>query len=124
MVSFSMQFLVSLKLMPIDLVYDTLQLPGARRMEHDVGLRPIECEFPTVVVMSSRADSRSKMEWEMHQWMKSSDGGVQKAILLTWTSISQNEVACDLEVYVPEFAEDADEDEPEIIGGRRIQQEV
>jgi hypothetical protein len=107
-------------------VHETLGVSGTQRAEHDVGLRPATAEYPTVVVLSTWADSRSLMEWEMHQWMKNSNGKVQKAVLLTWTSLSKAEVGCTLEVFEPELVEagEGDEDEPKILGGRKIQEEV
>jgi hypothetical protein len=60
------------------------------------------------------------MEWEMHQWMKGSREAVQKAIMLTWTSISKSKISCILEVYEQDFGDGVDE----VVGGRMIQQEV
>jgi hypothetical protein len=105
----------------IVLVYKTLSLPGTPRGQHDVGIRPADSEFPTVVMLSAWVSQRSVIVSEMHQWMAYSRRMVQKVILLVWREVRPDMIGCSLEVYEPLLGEEENEDGPLVVGGRLVQ---
>jgi len=105
----------------IVLVYKTLNLQGAPRAQNDVGIRPADSEFPTVVMLSAWVSQRSLIVSEMHQWMAHSRRMVQKVILLVWREIRPNMIGCSLEVYEPLLGEEEDDYGRLVVGGKLVQ---
>lgn len=49
---------------------------------------------------------------------------VRKVILLVFTELSEDVVACTLEAYEPQLGEEEDDDGPVVIGGKLVQELV
>jgi len=93
------------------LVYNTFGLDGTPRQEYDVGLRPAQSKYPTVVVLSTWTDQRDLAVSEMRLWMACSKGGVKKCIVLVWEKIAVDSVRCTVEVYEPQLRNAANQEE-------------